>query len=446
MQPPPASESTYALPSATYPSGFAPPPDVINGVRNMTDDAANALRRELENGIQQANQQLSRSGGALIDNARSVGGGLSAQAQEFTNNAVRSLDPAGDPFRNPADDSLRMAQGNRPSATATPGGVSAPPWQTAAPGGSSSTYTGNVGANGWSSSNSTPGGSGATVAPPFSGGSPGMVGRTNSVPEQSLLSGNQNWSVLGNNSPPPLLTPSLAPPPGSGTSGPGQLGATSSMSAPAFAAAPANLNPPSLTAPNFVQGPSFQDARPGSPLHDSLYDPGLPGAVAAQAGNRPDTQGQLQPPSNSPAVSDRFNTPPVSGGPASANSGLGSSAPPSFGGAVGGQTGILPPPSNPQAGIPPRGNDAALPSIGNNLATQRTPAAQSPPRSPSDAGKPTAEEGQKPWIPFLLTLLGLIGSISANFFLGWSYMDARQKYQSLVRKTAGKLRRAAEAA
>jgi hypothetical protein len=49
-------------------------------------------------------------------------------------------------------------------------------------------------------------------------------------------------------------------------------------------------------------------------------------------------------------------------------------------------------------------------------------------------------------VPFLLTLLGLIGSISANFFLGWSYMDARQKYQALVRKTAGKLRRAAEAA
>jgi hypothetical protein len=88
-----------------------------------------------------------------------------------------------------------------------------------------------------------------------------------------------------------------------------------------------------------------------------------------------------------------------------------------------------------------------LPAIGgNNPATQRTPAAQLPPRSPSDPGKPAVEEGQKPWIPFLLTLLGLIGSISANFFLGWSYMDARQKYQALVRKTAGKLRRAAEAA
>jgi hypothetical protein len=49
-------------------------------------------------------------------------------------------------------------------------------------------------------------------------------------------------------------------------------------------------------------------------------------------------------------------------------------------------------------------------------------------------------------MPLVFALLGLIGSVSANFFLGWSYMDARQKYQALVRKTAGKFRRAAEAA
>ena len=34
----------------------------------------------------------------------------------------------------------------------------------------------------------------------------------------------------------------------------------------------------------------------------------------------------------------------------------------------------------------------------------------------------------------------------ANFFLGWSYMDARQKYRHLVQKTANKFRRVASAA
>jgi hypothetical protein len=49
-------------------------------------------------------------------------------------------------------------------------------------------------------------------------------------------------------------------------------------------------------------------------------------------------------------------------------------------------------------------------------------------------------------MPLVLASLALVGSLSANFFLGWSYMDARQKYRSLVRKTADKFRRAAEAA
>jgi hypothetical protein len=36
-----------------------------------------------------------------------------------------------------------------------------------------------------------------------------------------------------------------------------------------------------------------------------------------------------------------------------------------------------------------------------------------------------------------------MGSLSANLFLGWSYVDARHKYRTLVRKTADKFRRAA---
>jgi hypothetical protein len=50
---------------------------------------------------------------------------------------------------------------------------------------------------------------------------------------------------------------------------------------------------------------------------------------------------------------------------------------------------------------------------------------------------------QPPWLPLLVVSLSLMGSLSANLFLGWSYMDARQKYRRLVRKTADKFRRAA---
>jgi hypothetical protein len=56
----------------------------------------------------------------------------------------------------------------------------------------------------------------------------------------------------------------------------------------------------------------------------------------------------------------------------------------------------------------------------------------------------TAE--QPPWLPLLLVSLSLMGSLSANLFLGWSYLDARQKYRSLVRKTADTFRRVTTAA
>jgi hypothetical protein len=49
-------------------------------------------------------------------------------------------------------------------------------------------------------------------------------------------------------------------------------------------------------------------------------------------------------------------------------------------------------------------------------------------------------------MPRLVVSLSLAGSLGANLFLGFSYLDARQKYRSLVHRTAGKLRRSAAAA
>jgi hypothetical protein len=67
-----------------------------------------------------------------------------------------------------------------------------------------------------------------------------------------------------------------------------------------------------------------------------------------------------------------------------------------------------------------------LPQIGRNSATSNVAATPSDPQA---------------WMPLILTVLGLAGSLAANLYLGVSYLDARQKYQSLVRKTADTFRR-----
>jgi len=48
---------------------------------------------------------------------------------------------------------------------------------------------------------------------------------------------------------------------------------------------------------------------------------------------------------------------------------------------------------------------------------------------------------QQPWLPLVASVLTLAASLAANLYLGASYLDARQKYQSLVRKTAETFRR-----
>ena len=48
----------------------------------------------------------------------------------------------------------------------------------------------------------------------------------------------------------------------------------------------------------------------------------------------------------------------------------------------------------------------------------------------------------KPWAPLLGTGVALIGSLGANLFLGFSFLDARHKYLSAIRRGARSLSRA----
>jgi hypothetical protein len=67
---------------------------------------------------------------------------------------------------------------------------------------------------------------------------------------------------------------------------------------------------------------------------------------------------------------------------------------------------------------------------------------QMPGQNPTNPNQlAAATNTSQPWLPLIAAVLSLAGSLAGNLFLGWSYMDARQKYQSLVRRTADTFRR-----
>ncbi len=84
------------------------------------------------------------------------------------------------------------------------------------------------------------------------------------------------------------------------------------------------------------------------------------------------------------------------------------------------------------------GGNAAPNVAGANPANSTTRA------KPDSSEQPGTET--RPWMTLVFVSLTLISSLVANFFLGWSYVEARLRYQTLVRKTADKFRLAAEAA
>jgi hypothetical protein len=99
--------------------------------------------------------------------------------------------------------------------------------------------------------------------------------------------------------------------------------------------------------------------------------------------------------------------------------------------------------SNLPVNQPPVVNGANNASRAGGLPSSAQPGLTLPSSGTQPATIPASE--QPPWLPLLIVSLSLVGSLSANLFLGWSYLDARQKYRSLVRKTADTFRRAASA-
>jgi len=96
-------------------------------------------------------------------------------------------------------------------------------------------------------------------------------------------------------------------------------------------------------------------------------------------------------------------------------------------------------PMNAQPNSPP-----AIGPIGGNTSFGAPNANPSQQPLTVNAAKPTQAptNGEpQPWVTLLAAILGLAGSLAGNVYLGWSYLDARQKYQALVRRTADTFRR-----
>jgi hypothetical protein len=98
--------------------------------------------------------------------------------------------------------------------------------------------------------------------------------------------------------------------------------------------------------------------------------------------------------------------------------------------------------SPPPFGPPPVSNNGTN-SVGFNGSNPYAPQQQ----ANVNGGKlGQTANGEPQWVTLLGAILALAGSLAGNVYLGWSYMDARQKYQALVRRTADTFRRTKVAA
>ncbi|MEX0611069.1 MAG: hypothetical protein WD738_07990 [Pirellulales bacterium] len=410
--PPPASApiyDRYAQPPAT--GGVAPPPTVIDRTRTAVTESGATLRDGLEAGIEAASQQL----------------------QGLTGSAGRQLQTTGDNLRAAAEQTLGVGGNSRsqisnPFVTAPPapaassrsrGGLAPPPWAeppaTSAPD--------------WNAESSETGPSLDRTAPR---GLQPMQRET-------------GWTSIGSNvAAPRLLVPALT--------------TSARTTSPASAAASSG---PSLTAPALGR----------EPIHSVLGDSSPPAAPPARGADNWATGWGTSAPS--PATISRAAT-DTSPGSTAGDTGLAAvqptnAQPPdpqqqaakSWADLWSDKDPWAEPQQTPRSGAP--ATQAATDTTTNNPASQPVVGPPANNGSPPVANLGAVQPGpslspavgtlsplsttqQPPWLPLLVVSLSLAGSLGANLFLGWSYIDARQKYRTLVRKTADKFRRAATAA
>lgn len=164
-----------------------------------------------------------------------------------------------------------------------------------------------------------------------------------------------------------------------------------------------------------------------------------PAAASQTVASPPATDWPAQPANGSPTVPLRSDWPATSTPAATANNGWGDAP-----GRYDQPAATSPPATDWPAEVGTR-PPAQTPAGQTATLSPQSPAAN--PQSPAPSGQPQSPAGEEPpWMPLLMVSLVLAGSIGANLFLGWSYMDARQRYRTLVRKTTDAFHRATGAA
>ena len=464
--PPPAAAPTggrYQLGATNSGATVTAPPSVVDRTRSAVVESSNALREGVEAGIQAANQQLYQGNEQVIETARNAGQELSNQFQGWAGTAAQQAGITASGATSTLPPSVNTRQQVSNPFSTSPAATSAAPTATTKVRGGIRRHLGPD--RTWRQPTRTP--RRPSRPPPRWGGQrfePRAGGRPFIRPRRP----GTRCAAIGQRAG------------GRRAAGPGRSehGAAAAHDRRWWANFPVTIsaNQPvdrSVLAQPRQSPPPQQPAAASVNQSWQLGD----GKAASQPtqpatiGNRYGTAGisagsdaawersvaASQPPANSPA------TVLATGQTGQAQ---GSQPAPTLGiGAFDNIAWPAEPAATPTGSFAQRDAEAAIGPIAGNAATQPgvgpiTTTTVGMPQNPATPGLPEAATGQAdgmaptlqtptgdqvPWMPLLVVSLSLAGSIGANLFLGWSYIDARQKYRTLVQKTANKFRRATAA-
>lgn len=460
----------YQAPPTGGANSVSLPPSITDRARNAATETATTLRDGFEAGVQAANQQVSQGTQQFYDNTRAAGQEFAEEFQNWAGTASQEFVPINAAPRTTAGQATTgRGQVTNPFAPVAPAqpataksrnGLAAPPWagatattepdwggETVAPINIDRTAALGAGPvrtdSGWTrvSSDLAPpsllvprlrntaapvaspqqaNAGGPSFPSPFTGQPPAERSVVTQSPQQTpQANADDGWALgWGTNAAQPATIGRYDPPAATATNNAQQT--QERLQAEPVAARPQNLQNTQQTAQSQAQGQQFDPWGDNNPWANPVKG----------------TQGPQQPASTGTAAQ-----PPVtieSPQTAAAQTTQGG-----WGGVV-----DAPGAQQPSASLPPVPGTAASPGAPTGTANAPTNAV-APPATTVAANSPVGVPktgDEPPWVPLLVVSLSLAGSIGANLFLGWSYMDARQKYRSLVQKTANTFRRATAAA
>ena len=430
----PTGNDRYGYPQTATRTTAGQPQSIPQRAQNAVTETATSLRDGFQAGTRAVGQQFSGSGTTTYPSynqqapnwnntaspqsqpAAGVTRTGNASAYNQSANATRSTNPfaiqAPAPTTNTQPRNGSQPPPSWPSVASAPSTGSTSAWPGAQPAATTnerSVVTGTTAApinNNWN-------GNGSQIAPP-----PLVVPQVNNTTNNSSSFGNGSGSSYApdaNRNQQSIHSPLVTSPqqPANGTAAPSADWATgwnnnADTTRPSIAGDANNGNPAAATARRDVDLPPLQTI--GTPTQQDARK------TAAPANDYWPRQQQSS--SGAPAIKA---TPVAS----TSNS----------------------PPMNQQSTNPPFLGPGAIGSAQNSAnSVGQTPGTTQAANGTAVANRNPATGEPQPWVPLVISVLALAGSIAGNLFLGWSYLDARQKYQSLVRRTADTFRRTQPAA